>query len=437
VTAPLDTSRAITGPNARLRLVEAIRDAAPGVQETDWLEWKSAADLEDKAWQGETATHLIGFANRDPSRARRIVDGCGYIALGVEPGRISGVAVLDPADLENRIARYVGPDLRWEPHYVHLQEATVLVVEVAAPRQGDPLFALRRTFQDPTGKSIPNGTVFVRIGGKTERASAAEIDMLSRRAAVTAGNVLDLKVEWWDSVGEIAALDRTEAAHDAWVRSERERLMRPIRELDHPLTGLGSTMRLITGENRSKDEYVDEVERYLSEASEAIAHEAAARAVAAGLGRVSLAIVNNTEHNFREVAVEVYVPGAVAGFFDADAAQADSELPSPPVLWGTPRSFPAPDFALPGYPAIRGPVISPGHIDNAASARIAFDALHVRPEHRHALPEVFLLASSELAGTTITAHWHATSTSVSGVDQGSVELPVGSSVTSITDLMQA
>lgn len=165
----LDTSHAIRGPGARKALIEAILDAPSSEQETEWLEWKSSVALDQKAWQGEIATHVIGFANREPTRARQVVGGHAYLLLGAEPGNLNGVVVFDPADLESWIARYTGRSEgpRWEPHYTSVDGKDVLVIEIDAPQAGDPIFALRKTFQDPGGNTIPDGTVFIRRHGKT------------------------------------------------------------------------------------------------------------------------------------------------------------------------------------------------------------------------------------------------------------------------------
>ena len=71
------------------------------------LEWKSAL-----VFKGDgllpIVTNILGFANRDPSKAGRFYDGYGHFVVGVEPGSVYGIDdPLDPADLTNKIGPYV------------------------------------------------------------------------------------------------------------------------------------------------------------------------------------------------------------------------------------------------------------------------------------------------------------------------------------------
>lgn len=54
------------------------------------LEWKSAL-----VFKGDgllpIVTNILGFANRDPSKAGRFYDGYGHFVVGVEPGSVYGI----------------------------------------------------------------------------------------------------------------------------------------------------------------------------------------------------------------------------------------------------------------------------------------------------------------------------------------------------------
>src|SRR5262249_2152274 len=146
-----------------------VRDAAAAESEPDWLEWKSTVDLSEKRWQYEIARFVLGAANRMPHRAAQQADGHGYMLLGVEPQNLCGVTRIDNADLERGVCAYTGRDgPHWSPEYVEISGVDVLVVTVAPPKAGDPIFALAKEFNHP------DGTVFVRRSGKTERATNAE-----------------------------------------------------------------------------------------------------------------------------------------------------------------------------------------------------------------------------------------------------------------------
>jgi hypothetical protein len=151
------------------------------------------------------------------------------------------------------------------------------------------------------------------------------------------------------------------------------------------------------------------------------------------VGSINLALENNTQHNFEAVAVELYIPGTVAACFEAADAREGSAFPRRPILWGTPRTIsPLLDFNLPPVPTLRR---AAGQIDNAASTRITFAALHVRPGYTHALPTVYLIVSAEHAGQTLQGVWHATSTSVSGTDSGEIAIQIARTSLTPVDLV--
>ena len=182
MTLQIDASEAFMRPNELVKLVDAVFAADPG-DEQDWLEWKSQLDLADKAGQFHVARTILALANRDPSAARDFAGGFGYLLVGVEPGRITGCATLDPAKLDDGVSRYTGDGPRWAAHVVSKQEGEVLLVVVQPPEAGDPIYPLCKTFQPAAkGGGADQGTVFVRRGTKSRPASAADIRMLTERA---------------------------------------------------------------------------------------------------------------------------------------------------------------------------------------------------------------------------------------------------------------
>jgi len=67
--------------------------------ELDWIEWKIAGDLSDKAAAGTIARHILGTANRIPDQAALHAQGCGCLVLGAQPGSLPGIVPADPANL--------------------------------------------------------------------------------------------------------------------------------------------------------------------------------------------------------------------------------------------------------------------------------------------------------------------------------------------------
>jgi hypothetical protein len=181
----IDLTRELRTPNALAQLVYAVAKASPN-DELDWIEWKSSYDLTDRPTQGTIARHILGMANRRPEQARLHAEGCGYLVIGAEPGKVTGVAELDPADLSQAIRPYLGAEGPvWTPGYIPLTRVSVLVVVVNAPRSGDRIFALEKQFtaRTPEGqsKTYLAGTIFVRHHGKTEQADPGDIRALEAR----------------------------------------------------------------------------------------------------------------------------------------------------------------------------------------------------------------------------------------------------------------
>lgn len=436
----IDTTKAIRGPTARRELVEAIRDASPDTQETDWLEWKSQVDLDAKHWHGALARQILGMANRPPERAARSTGGHGYIVCGAQPGSIEGVTLLDPADLESAIGRYTGRGNGpiWEPHYVTVDGKSVLVIEVAAPERGHAVWPLRREYQDAAGKAVARGRIFIRRQGKTSEATDTEIDDLWRRAQAPVRE-LDVELGWWEESVEVPALSLTGEAIERFVSGERRRLLAPLPaptpgRSDRVAVNLFSGLGLL--ENRSIPDYRKEVQEYEEHLREALPQAAEAAAVERAVGRVQLAVANLTEHNFADLLVELYFPGPVRAAFEVEDLGRDTELPGSPWLWGDSRRFT--DF---GYAGISAPDMRPrlprfGSVDNSGSTTIRFPPIDLRPGYRHALDAVNLLVGPELTGRTVAGRWTATSKSVSGVAEGEFIVTIAAEAVDVVSLLE-
>ena|ERR1039457_4401396 len=166
-------------------VVDAVLAALPA-DELDWIEWKSSLDLGSKTVRGTLARHILGMANRLPDHAAAHADGRGFVVVGAEPENRRGVEAADPADLSQGIDTFLGPERpSWTMHYDDRDGLPVLVVTVAAPRPGDPVFTLHNELQvvSPSGKQkeYPRGTIFVRYPGRTEVARPEDIQALLER----------------------------------------------------------------------------------------------------------------------------------------------------------------------------------------------------------------------------------------------------------------
>jgi hypothetical protein len=175
----------------------------PAVKETDWLEWKSRADLGQRLWQARAARFILAAANRPRASAAGPHEGQAFLVLGVEPGQAHGTNTVDPAVVGQGLARYlgtVGPAHSLE--YVAVQGVTVAVVIVPPPSPGTRPYLARGTLSADRPE-IQDGRIYIRRSGISTEASAGEIDeMLAERVAtrVAAGPLWPMQAEpaWRD-----------------------------------------------------------------------------------------------------------------------------------------------------------------------------------------------------------------------------------------------
>lgn len=173
----VDISRSLRRPLDLVSLVDAVINAGPA-DEAFWIEWKSQLDLTRPPGQFKAARAILSFANRMPDTASTVCQGLAYLIVGAEAGGVAGTAVIDAAVLEQALIKYLGGDGPvWSPTYVTVQGHEVLVIVVEAPRWGDPIHTLRRTYE-----TLHDGTVFFRSQAISRPANSAEHRLLEQRA---------------------------------------------------------------------------------------------------------------------------------------------------------------------------------------------------------------------------------------------------------------
>ena len=289
-TSTPDFSTLARRPSERLAIVKHVRDT-PTLEETDYLEWKSAYDLTSKPGAVATARQLIGMANRDFAQAERHAEGSAYVLPGVEPGMAYGVPHWDSADIENWLAPYVQSELRYGADYVAIDGKEVLVFTVDAPRQGDPIYCLQRECQieeviapgsagqegKRIKKTLAKGAIFVRHGGKTEQHTPEDLRRLGTRLVVAERPTLDVAVALDASKAAVISESLVSDAHrDARLRAWREKKLAKLpRREPKPERGPFDFIGIPAfdyslqfpskpfGEKRSEEEYKAEVEMYV------------------------------------------------------------------------------------------------------------------------------------------------------------------------------
>jgi hypothetical protein len=182
-------------------LVEWVRNESV-LQESHWLEWKSMADLGQRVWQARVARFVLGAANR-PRSLTGPHEGQAFMLLGVEPGQAHGTNAVDPAQVGQGLARYlgiVGP--QYSLDYATIDGLVVAVLTVPPSSAGSRPYLARGTFSGER-LEIQDGRIYVRRSGTTTEATSDEVDeMLAERVAtrVAAGPLWPMQAEpaWRD-----------------------------------------------------------------------------------------------------------------------------------------------------------------------------------------------------------------------------------------------
>lgn len=450
----LDLSGPLRRPSDLHRLIEAIVGAKPE-DESDWLEWKSTLDLTTAHGRAHVARAVLGMANRMPDRAARHAGGLGYVVIGVKPGEVTGVDLLDPADLENGLDPYLGSQgPTWSPHHVSFQGSDVLVVIVEAPQWGDPIYVL----QKETPRGHRSGTIFVRRPGKTAIADAAEVGALQRRLIRSVSRKLDLVVgvagdvplpwiqlEGYEEIVADWAADERRALIERARRVEARRnapdplnpllsaAMRQVRELNE-MSSLGH-LGGPTPDKRSIEEYERQLDEWVAHVLEDAEEALLASVFDDDRAVIQLTVSNPTDFNLSDVQIKAHILGeAVTG--DLEPFD-DLPWPSQPRAFGEPTpalSIPAYNFSLPSMPVIGNSGPARMWIEDG-SVRVRWDVGDLRPREETDSYDIFMFLCEYPPDGALRAKWTATTTSDDGVIEGEFEVPVRAEPVTVSDLL--
>ena len=414
--------------DAQLRLLaKEIHDGIIG-SETDWLEWKSALDLAKAKARFEVSRQILGMANRAPGLARRNRGGYGYILVGVGQGAMRGTDRFDPAQLHDWINPYIGATgPAWQHRYIDVDNITVLAIEVDPPRPGDSMHTLKKSYE-----SFDRGVIFVRKSGKTHPAEPEDIENLQQRLQ---GAQLDLDltligdrpISWFDKQALIATITQI-------ADSEKEGQLRRARQTHAPdafadaYFQISRTMARALGgpDDRTIEQYAEEVAQWHTQWTERAPEHWMSVYGAAGHGTCSLSLTNLTDHNFTGVEVCLEIPGARV---ITDHDEVETDLPKMPRPFGQGRG-------LAGVAGLGSLSMSPRWVagldfaqtvwvdNDDEGASVTWDAGDVRPEQTLHTDPVYVLVGEARSTRQLSVGWKATSTSVSGVARGAIELPL-------------
>ena len=446
----IDIARPVRSRADQQALVQAVFEAPPDEQETNWLEWKGSLALggRDATGRATIAKAVLGFANRDPNAAARAMSGCAYLLVGVSPAALPGVEAVDAAQLEAQVGTYVGRNIDWRADYVVVEERSVLVITVEPPQWGDPLHAVRRTFNPADrGPVLQEGTVFVRHQASTDPASPADIDMLSRRAARRPGDQLEVDVQPAPET-KLRAIDLTAEALHEYVLQEESNLLAPLAPPERRFPGHSASMQQVAAafsglgsrDQRSGEDYRTEVSAYLERLREELPDILPARALLHGVARLKLEVVNNTDATFTGVRVEVWLPPELRVTEWQNEVRGDAELPAPPrpyrssglfQLHARQRAF------LPSSitrPAVFASDWRPDVDRRPDAVYVEYATEDVRAQGVTRLPSLWLVID-DLATEAVEVRWEATATNAARRLTGTLIVPVNDPPASVRELV--
>lgn len=340
--------RAVRSLDQQVALIRAVLTADP-LDESECVEWKAELDLSDPRGGYQVGRNVLGMANRDPQRAARWFEGCGYVIVGAEPGKLSGVTPIDPAQYSRRINAYTGGSdgPPWSATYVHVDEVSVFLVTVEPPRAGDPIWTLAKEYDGP-----PAGTVLIRKPGETKPADPADQRMLQQRlldrrpsasieVSIACEPLLWIDLESLEVAAAAEAYQRGQRMLSDAEAVERRRTSTTDDDvLDFGLARVQELMKeatrgvspYIEQDERTFDEYRAEVEAWQGSWAERFIE--VATGLIAAMNQLQVVATNPTEQFLPDVEIEIrFEQPWVRAYRDAP----DKALPVPPRPFGEER----------------------------------------------------------------------------------------------------
>ncbi len=420
----VDIARALRRPLDLVGLVEAVV-AAGSSDEGSWIEWKSELDLSSAEGAFKAARTILGFANRMPDTAGNFCEGLSYLIIGAEPGNVIGTPAIDGADLDQKFSKYLGTDgPTWSPMYVTVQGENVLVVVVEAPRWGDHIHALRRSYERAFV-----GTVYVRRQAQTVPADPHELRQLEERLlrGLQAPELEGLQVGF--RVGDpdaIVVVDPTPGEVDKWIEERRTGIRayheRVLGEQRSPSPGtIADVVFAKAAAPRINDEGI---EAHLQACREVLFDAARRVMIEAEIGLLTMTVSNPSTRTLEDVELTLVVSWPHSAFEAGHSAALRElqSLPKPPPV-RPPLSDLFPRYAMPEM-WVPDPIAIANRWIDIEAGSITLSIGQVRPEKTTSSVEFHLFLHEMPTDHLLTISWTLTSTSLAGVQRGVTEVPV-------------
>jgi hypothetical protein len=472
----IDTSRELRGVNDLQALVAAAV-AAHEHDESDWLEWKLNLDLSTKEGCFAIARNVLGMANRQPDRAAIHCGGLGFVVVGLEPGTLSGITSVDPADLSQGIDPYLGGAVgpKWTPTVVSVEGKSVLVVTVEAPQQGDPIFTLRRAIQ-----KYQAGTIFVRKHGRTVPADAEDIDALQGRlvARLPSGAELEVSLLGEEPLSWIN-LDKARRDIDAWIDQQHSAMVgeanaEAIRREDDaarrtggftvdslgnaPGTGPGTARPFLAGDpsfpsrlvamggflsqpdTRTLENFIAEADAWRDEARETANRVVPERYFSVGHGALQIRVSNLSRRFLEDVEVNVELPWEGVTIIDQEPGVVDLPVRPRPFGESSPSPIVRASTSLTSIPYIGGITAAPlprRAQRVKATSQVRFRIGNLRQGAIEDSETVYLFGINRPEIGVVVARWTATIRVPDEVLNGVCEIPINRDPADVASLLDA
>lgn len=442
-----DLSKRPSRPSEWVALARAIY-AADVVDESGWLECKGPMDWGNSNHLGTVSKAIIAMANRDALDAKTWLEGRAIVSVGVSPGSVLDIEKLDLAVIDDKLRTYLGADgPRWAAFWVDLDGKNVLLIEVDAPRAGDPPYSLQQGTSD-----LKKSQIFVRVKSKSVSANQAQVNQLAHRFASAESSSLGISLRVQLDY-DIAPVISDQASIDTFIESRRAALMLslatyiPTPEPAEPL-GIAASLtgELVNGklkrENRSAAQYTYEVDIYL---------KALAKVLPAALIEIGGAVVaaprfilsNLTDKNYSAVQVDIRVEGLakVTELRDMDD-ELKTTLPRKPRTYGDYYERP-PGFSMSSLyeqamsvaPNFGPSNFSRREMRNGGSFELDLDEVDVRPHASEIVLEEEAVVLVPVERTEpVEVSWRATASNVDAIARGTILLPVDGNPVDLTEI---
>ena len=364
------------------------------------------------------------------------MDGRGLVLIGAEAGSITGIPRVEDHVLKEKLAPYLGQDdvaPRWDTKRVQVSTSNdVLIIMVAAPQAGDPIYTLRKAFTgQQASRGFHDGTIFTRPSTKSEPANSAVVEMLSRRllASQPAFDVEvdlgpnDIRHYYYDNKKVEALLERLRLEYLKKLPSAlgpaggNPNASRTPDSVPSPPGGkwLAATHLFEIAEDRTPDQYREEIAAYFAAIPNHLP-PVVQGLIASTQPAAQPMMRNNTGRFLEDVEAVVHIEGPVISHL-----RPEQQLPPKPRPWGPRPRYSYVNMArVPltkfGEPANRQ---SRATFRNDGSVTMTLQMSTLRPNQAysftHEVDEVLIALDPELRSTRV-----ATRVTARNID-GSVE----------------